>query len=415
MVTSLAQVDIKRMRDQLFFDGPERNRRLSRFWLLLPLSAVIASAGVVSDSTATVIGAMIVAPLMTPILGIVLAVALADGANLRRCLLLVMTGAAAVVGTGWLLGLFVPYPVVAATNSQVAARVTLQIVDLVAALATGAVGSVALLRSDISDTLPGVAIAISLVPPLAVVGLTLESGAPRQSLAAFLLFTTNVAAILASGIVVMALYRVHRVSGQTTAPAFHYRGAVAVIAALLLAVIVPLSISSNRIDKTTIRQSDVQAVAGHWASAAGWSVTGVTATGDQVLIEATGPSPAPDLAVLRQDLDAAGLNGLDVRISLVVASYKPLPAQAAAGYTGRRSSPQAIRAGNAGRASAAAGRRAMGRASVPAVTTTWRTHATARTPDARRAAPPPRARRRPRRPANGPPHPARHESQHASP
>ena len=179
-MSGLAQVDIKRMRDQLFFEGPERSRRLSRFWLLLPLSAVIATAGVVSDSTATVIGAMIVAPLMTPILGIVLAVVLADGANLRRCVLLVLAGAAAVVGISWLLGLIVPYPVVAATNSQVAARVTLQIADLVAALATGAVGSVALARSDISDTLPGVAIAISLVPPLAVVGLTLESGAPAS-------------------------------------------------------------------------------------------------------------------------------------------------------------------------------------------------------------------------------------------
>jgi alkyl sulfatase BDS1-like metallo-beta-lactamase superfamily hydrolase len=81
-MSGLSDVDIKRMRDQLFFEGPERNRRLSRYWLLLPLAAVIASAGVVSDSTATVIGAMIVAPLMTPILGIVLAVVLADGANL---------------------------------------------------------------------------------------------------------------------------------------------------------------------------------------------------------------------------------------------------------------------------------------------------------------------------------------------
>ena len=324
-MTGLAQDDVARMRDQLFFDGPERNRRLSRFWLLLPLAAVIASAGVVSDSTATVIGAMIVAPLMTPILGIVLAVVLSDGANLRRCLLLVITGAAAVVAVGWLLGLLVPYPVVAQTNAQVAARVTLQVADLVAALATGAVGSVALVRSDISDTLPGVAIAISLVPPLAVVGLTLESGAPRQSLAAFLLFTTNVAAILASGIVVMAFYRLRRVSGPAAAPAYRYRGAIAVIAVLLLAVIVPLTISSNRIDQTTIRQSDVQAVAAHWAAGAGWSVTGVTATGNQVLIQATGPNPAPGLAALRQDLDAAGLNGLDVRVSLVPASYQPLP------------------------------------------------------------------------------------------
>ena len=131
-----------------------------------------------------------------------------------------------------------PFPVVAATNSQVASRVTPEFVDLVAALATGAVGSVALARSDISDTLPGVAIAISLVPPLAVVGLTLESGAPRQSLGAFLLFTTNVVAILASGTVVMALYRAYRRPDQATAPAFHRAGAVAVIAGLLLAVIV---------------------------------------------------------------------------------------------------------------------------------------------------------------------------------
>ena len=324
-MSGLAEADIKRMRDQLFFEGPERGRRLSRYWLLLPLAAVIASAGVVSDSTATVIGAMIVAPLMTPILGIVLAVVLADQANLRRCVLLLVAGGAAVVAIGWLMGLFVPYPVVAQTNAQVAARVTLQIADLVAALATGAVGSVALVRSDISDTLPGVAIAISLVPPLAVVGLTLESGAPRQALAALLLFTTNVAAILASGIVVMALYRVRRVSGPVAAAVFGYRGAVVVIAALLLAVIVPLTISSNRIDQTTIRQTDVQAVAEHWASGAGWSVTGVIATGDQVLIQATGPNPAPGLAALRHDLDAAGLNGLDVRVSLVPSTYQPVP------------------------------------------------------------------------------------------
>jgi len=324
-VSGLSDVDIKRMRDQLFFEGPERGRRLSRYWLLLPLAAVIASAGVVSDSTATVIGAMIVAPLMTPILGIVLGVVLADGANLRRCVLLVVAGAAAVVAIGWLLGLFVPYPVVAATNGQVAARVTPRIVDLVAALATGAVGSVALARSDISDTLPGVAIAISLVPPLAVVGLTLESGAPHQALGAFLLFVTNVAAILASGIVVMAFHRVHRVFGRVPAASSRYGGAIAVIAALLLVVIVPLQINSNRIDQTNVRQSEVQAVAQRWANDAGWSVTGVTAAGDQVFIDATGPDPAPRLTVLRHDLNAAGLDGLDVRVDLVPASYQPVP------------------------------------------------------------------------------------------
>jgi len=325
VASSLTQVDIQQMRDQVFFEGPERKRRLSRYWLLLLLSAVIASAGVVSDSTAVVIGAMIIAPLMTPVLGVVLGVVLTDATNLRRCLLLLVAGAAAVVAVSWLLGHLVPHPVVAATNSQVAARVTPRIVDLVAALATGSVGAVALARPDVSDTLPGVAIAISLVPPLVVVGLTLQSRAPGQSLGALLLFATNVAAILASGIVVMALYRVGRVSGQAPAPALHRPVAVVVIVVLLGAVLVPLWINSDRVNKTTIRQSDVQAVADQWASDAGWAVVGVTSTGDRVLVNATGPRPAPDLAVLRQDLDAAGLAGLDVRVSLVTVSYRPLP------------------------------------------------------------------------------------------
>jgi hypothetical protein len=69
----------------------------------------------------------------------------------------------------------------------------------------------------------------------------------------------------------------------------------------------------------------MQAVAEHWASGAGWSVTGVNATGDRVLIQATGPNPVPSPTTLRQDLNAAGLNGLDVRVSLVPASYQPLP------------------------------------------------------------------------------------------
>ena len=195
-----------------------------------------------------------------------------------------------------------------------------------AALATGAVGSVALARSDVSDTLPGVAIAISLVPPLAVVGLTLESGAPHQALGALLLFTTNVAAILASGIVVMALYRTHRVSDQAQAPAFHRRGAIAVVAVFLIVVIVPLTINSDRIDRTNVREADVQAVADHWAAASGWSVVGVTAEGDRVFVDATGPVPLarPDAFCTRTSWHA-GLSGVDVEVSLTPKSYTRVP------------------------------------------------------------------------------------------
>ena len=195
----------------------------------------------------------------------------------------------------------------------------------VAKAATGSVGSVALTRPDVSDTLPGVAIAISLVPPLAVAGLTLESGSPREFVGALLLFATNVVAILASGIVVLALYRVGRVSAGAPASAFRRPVAAVIIVVLLGAVLIPLWTNSDRVDKTTIRQSSVEAVAEEWANDSGWSVIGVTTWGDQVLVDATGPSPAPDLAVLRQDLHAAGLAGLDVRVSLVTVSYQPLP------------------------------------------------------------------------------------------
>ena len=115
------------------------------------------------------------------------------------------------------------------------------------------------------------AIAISLVPPLAVAGLTLQSGAPGQCVGALLLFATNVAAILASGIVVMALYRVGRVPGQAAGPAFRRPVGVVIIVLLLAAVLVPLWINSDRVDKTTVRQADVQAK--QWAArrAGRWS------------------------------------------------------------------------------------------------------------------------------------------------
>jgi hypothetical protein len=130
---SLLPAIVARMRNALLFDGPERARKLSRFWALLLLAAVIATAGVITDSTATVIGAMIVAPLMTPILGMVLSSVTADTRNLSVSFLLVVSGACAVVALGWLLGQLTPVPVVGATNAQVAGRVNPTVGDLIAA------------------------------------------------------------------------------------------------------------------------------------------------------------------------------------------------------------------------------------------------------------------------------------------
>ena len=271
--------DTRDMRDAVFFEGPDVRQRLSRFWILITLASIIAATGVAADSTATVIGAMIVAPLMTPVLGTTLSVVLANRTNLTRSLLLVAGGAVVAIAIGWLVGVIVVDPVVAETNSQVAQRVHPRLIDLVAALATGAVGSVALVRRDISDTLPGVAIAISLVPPLSVVGLTLEAGKLGQSLGASLLFVTNVAAILGSGRV-MALYGVHRLVAPTADPeqrTINRRNAIIVIAAMIGALSIPLAATSLTALRDTSREARTLSAARSFGDAVGWS-TGNVAT-----------------------------------------------------------------------------------------------------------------------------------------
>ena len=304
------------MREQLLFDGPDARRKLSRFWVLLTLAAVIASAGIVSDSTATVIGAMIVAPLMTPILGSVLSISTGDGRNLVRSLALVAFGSVSVIGVGYLIGLMVPYDVVAATSSQVAGRIHPRLIDLLAALATGAVGAFALVRSDVSDTLPGVAIAISLVPPLAVAGITLESGAPHEATGASLLFLTNVGAILLSGLIVMALYRV-READRLTEKARGGRLSLVVVLAFVLAIAVPLAATSRTIASQTIDASSVQTVATKWATPSGWTIQSVDPSSNGFTVHAAGPPPAPSASALRADLDAAGLENVAVQLELV--------------------------------------------------------------------------------------------------
>jgi uncharacterized hydrophobic protein (TIGR00271 family) len=324
---SIELSDITRMREQLLFEGSARARKLSAFWVLLVLAAVIASAGIVADSTATVIGAMIVAPLMTPILGIVLSVAIGDGRNLAVSIALVATGALAVVVVGYLIGLVNPIPVDAATSSQVAGRVQPHLIDLVAAVATGAVGAFALVRRDVSDTLPGVAIAISLVPPLAVVGLTLEAGTGSESVGALLLFLTNVGAILITGLIVMAVYRVRPVALLVaTRRPLGQRAAVAVVVVFVIAISAPLAGSTVRIVKQRQDSASIDQVATQWAGSKGWDVVKVEYTNGRYVIRALGQLPAPAPRDLRKRLNAAGLGDVDVELQLVPEARIELPA-----------------------------------------------------------------------------------------
>ncbi len=321
--------DVERMTEKLFvYDGVDSPRKRSAFWALLVLAAIIATAGVVADSTATVIGAMIVAPLMTPIIGTALAIVLADRRNMIRSGALVLAGAVAVIAIAFVMGLLVLGDVTATTNSQVAGRVSPRLIDLLAALATGIVGAFALVRSDISDTLPGVAIAISLVPPLAVVGLTLEAGEGQEARGALLLFATNVTAIIATGTVVLLLYRVREAAQDAGIRVGQLTGrTLAAVATVLVLVAIPLAFGTADVVNQTRILSRATPVAEEWAAAKGWLVTEVTYRQGVLRILALGPPPEIEEESLRLALDAAGLGEVDARVTLVIGGSRDLPAR----------------------------------------------------------------------------------------
>ena len=309
------------MRAAVFFEGDDAGAKVSRFWILLGLASVIAAAGVVADSDATVIGAMIVAPLMTPILGVVLATVIGARANLFRSWLFVVGGAAAAVAIGFAVGLTVAAPVVASTNAQVAGRVSPALIDLLAALATGAVGAIAIVRKDISDTLPGVAIAISLVPPLTVVGLTLESGALSEAGGALLLFVTNVAAILATGVVVLVLYRVgssERHAMKHGATRSRTRAILTTLATLVI-IGIPLTFSSIRLTDRELLESSVRQAAEPWAVDQGLTIERIEVSGEAALLQVSGAPPEPETSGLLDGLADAGVDPGQVTVEFIPA------------------------------------------------------------------------------------------------
>jgi uncharacterized hydrophobic protein (TIGR00271 family) len=310
------------MRDAVYFSGPDVRSRYTRFWLLLLLAAAIATAGVVADSTATVIGAMIVAPLMRPIQGTMLATVLGDRSQLVRSVLLMIAGAAAAVAVGFILGLVVVQEVTAATNGQVAGRVSPGIVDLFAALATGVVGSIALIRSDISDTLPGVAIAISLVPPLVVAGLALESGAPGQAFGAVLLFVTNVAAILATGSIIMAVYGFSKLRMETAEDKEAERRrrvkAYLTTAAMILIVTGPLTYSTAKAIEERSRMGAVRDYVEQVTDGTQWSIVSITGRErGQIHVIVKGEPPLPDIPTVFANMEAAGIDTTDLSVEFI--------------------------------------------------------------------------------------------------
>jgi uncharacterized hydrophobic protein (TIGR00271 family) len=305
--------------NRLFFEGERKNKQIVNFIVLLALATVIATYGVVTDSTASVIGAMIIAPLMTPIMASAAAVILGSTIRLKQALRLVVLGILGVIVLSILLTFFIPDSLIAyPTNTQITSRVSPGLMDLMIALAAGAAGAYAIGRQEIADSLAGVAIAISLVPPLCVVGISLGSGELLDAGGAFLLFLTNFFAILLAGAIVFRLMGLEEL-GFGDASKETKRKAIQVIAVGILLITLLLAVTSYNAILTTNEQAGTADAVKEWLGNGSFQTVGIKVRPTVVDITIRGDSQVPPLTELHEKLNT--VYGHPVKINLHVIPY----------------------------------------------------------------------------------------------
>lgn len=254
----------------LFFEGSRRPAYLRRYATLTALSVAIAALGLMADSTAVVIGAMLVAPLMAPALATSAAMVMGWRRRMRSNIALVGAGAAGAVALAAAIGVFArgeldPLP------SEVLARTSPNLLDLGIAGAAGAAGAYAYVRKQASDALAGAAVAVALVPPLSVVGLMLQLGEFRLAGGAALLFLVNVAGVLASGaatFLVAGLVPGQRLlsSGSRIQDGLRWAAIATIIVAL------PLQFGQTRLLPSPLDTNTVEDAIERWAEHTGQTV-----------------------------------------------------------------------------------------------------------------------------------------------
>lgn len=185
----------------------EKSQENSVYYTLLILSSFIVASGLLLNNSAIVIGGMLVAPLLTPILLIALGLALGQIRPIRNAILLVVKSVIIVVAAALVMSL-----VFGSSNNAFVFDDSAQtaVLYFVVAIASGVAATFAWTRREVADVLPGVAIVVSLVPPLAIVGVALSSWAIPVARFHFLIFLFNLLGILVGSLVVFSLLKFYR-------------------------------------------------------------------------------------------------------------------------------------------------------------------------------------------------------------
>lgn len=227
-----------------------RDARLDqKFLLLIVLSAAIATLGLLQNSTAVVIGAMLVSPLLGPIMGIGFGLATLESNLIKRSLVTMAAGMAVAIVVAMLIIWMSPIQDV---TPELRARTQPTLLDLGVAVVGGIAGVYAIMRK-LSGVMVGVAIATALVPPLSTVGFGLATGRFDFALGAALLFLTNTLAIAFAATIVARLNRF----GPSLTPQ-HTAMQVAGIVVTLGILSIPLALSLNNIARELLARTTVQ-------------------------------------------------------------------------------------------------------------------------------------------------------------
>jgi uncharacterized hydrophobic protein (TIGR00271 family) len=220
--------ELEKIRNELL----EESATDAIYVVLIIGSCVIATLGLLSNSAAVIIGAMIVAPLMLPIRGVAFAALEGDFLLLSKSLKAILVGTVLAIGLAWFLGNLVGLPVF---GSEIISRAKPNLLDLGIATAAGGISGFAKVEPKISGSVAGTAIAVALMPPICVIGLGLSQGNMALSVGATLLYLTNLLGITLSCMIAFLL------TGCT--PLQHAHKALAWTLALTTILVIPLGAS----------------------------------------------------------------------------------------------------------------------------------------------------------------------------
>ena len=176
------------------------------FFFMVALAVIMACIGLMQGSETVVIGSMLIAPMLYPVLSVSLGLATGDLGILRRSLATITKATLLSIGVGLVAGLFgVTQPVAHLLTPEIIFRTEPTLFSLGVAVVSGLAVAYALMRPRLSETLAGIAISVSLIPPLAVVGLGLAWFNLSVAISAFAVFLLNIAGIIAAALIIFAL------------------------------------------------------------------------------------------------------------------------------------------------------------------------------------------------------------------